>query len=421
MTQPNLRLLDRVSLVAALITPLLLMHAHGFAEASMGIASLCFLTRCGATGTWGWLRTPWMILSLVWCGWLAIASLHLPALGLEGGGPRFVGQALLSVRFPLFAAALAFGALSQPEGRAWMFKIVAASVIYICAQVVFQFIFGVNFYGMRPAWGVLLTGPFRDARAAPALARIMLPALIPAAARFLPRPMPSQLWAYALLLGGMAAIAIIGQRIPVLLAGGGLLVAALFMRRLRPAVLAAAVATAVLIPSFAIISPSIYDRMVPDTERMLASFATTRYGELYARALEIGWQRPSIGLGFDGFGVGCPQPRYFRPSFDGTAPDGGGTEICWVHPHNFYFEALADGGLPGLALFGALGITWLIALGRGLWRDPDPVRVGLFATILAQLVPFQSTGSFWSMPMGGWFYLLLGWGLAEAYARAKPA
>ena len=114
MTQPNLRLLDRVSLVAALITPLLLMHAHGFAEASMGIASLCFLTRCGATGTWGWLRTPWMILSLVWCGWLAIASLHLPALGLEGGGPRVVGQALLSVRFPLFAAALAL----SPAGYA---------------------------------------------------------------------------------------------------------------------------------------------------------------------------------------------------------------------------------------------------------------------------------------------------------------
>ena len=419
MTDLHLQRLDRVSLVAALITPLLLMHAHGFAEASMAVVAATFLARCAITGQWGWLRETWMILSLVWCAWLAIASLHLPALGLEGGGTRAVLQALMSIRFPLFAAALAFGAPSDAEGRTWMFRVVAASVIYICVHVVFQFIFGVNLYGMRKAWDVLLTGPFGSARAAPVLARLMLPAVIPAAARFLPLPMPRQLWAYALLLGGMAAIAIIGQRIPLLLAGGGLVIAALLIRRLRPAVLAAALATALLIPSFAVISPSIYYRLVPQTQKMMAGFATTRYGELYARALEIGEQHPVIGLGYDGFGLGCPQPRYFRPSFDGSAADGGGIEICWVHPHNFYFEALANGGMPGLMLFSALAIVWSVRLGSGLWRDPHPIRVGLFATTVAQLIPFQSTGDFWSMPMGGWFYLLVGWGIAEDRARAS--
>ena len=183
--------------------------------------------------------------------------------------------------------------------------------------------------------------------------------------------------------------------------------------------LAAALAMALLIPSFAVIAPSIYYRLVPQTQTMMAGFATTRYGELYARALEIGEQHPVIGLGYDGFGLGCPQPRYFRPSFDGTAADGGGTEICWVHPHNFYFEALASGGVPGLALFSALAVLWSVRLGRGLWRDPHPIRVGLFATTVAQLIPFQSTGDFWSMPMGGWFYLLVGWGIAEARARVS--
>jgi hypothetical protein len=38
----------------------------------------------------------------------------------------------------------------------------------------------------------------------------------------------------------------------------------------------------------------------------------------------------------------------------------------------------------------------------------------LFAAILIQLWPFASTSAFTSMPMGGWFFLLLGWGLAEA-------
>ena len=76
--------------------------------------------------------------------------------------------------------------------------------------------------------------------------------------------------------------------------------------------------------------------------------------------------------------------------------------------------------MPGLLLFCAFGLACLIRLGRGLWRDPDPMRVGLFAAMLSQLFPIQSTPSFWTMPMSGWFYLLLGWAMAEAHGRAKP-
>jgi O-antigen ligase len=145
-------------------------------------------------------------------------------------------------------------------------------------------------------------------------------------------------------------------------------------------------------------------------------FATSQYGELYARALEIGEQHPVSGRGFDGFRTGCTMPRYFRASFDGRQPDGGGAVICAQHPHNFYAQALDEGGFPGLILFAALAIAWLMPLGRGLWRNPQPLRVGLFTSILIQLWPLASTSAFTSMPMGGWFFLLLGWGLAEARA-----
>jgi O-antigen ligase len=145
-------------------------------------------------------------------------------------------------------------------------------------------------------------------------------------------------------------------------------------------------------------------------------FATSQYGQLYARALEIGEQHPVTGRGFDGFRSGCTMPRYFRASFDGRQPDGGGARICAQHPHNFFAQALDEGGFPGLALFAALAVAWLAPLGRGLWRNPQPLRVGLFASILIQLWPFASTSAFTSMPMGGWFFLLLGWGLAEARA-----
>lgn len=411
----NVRLLDQIALISALIGPLLLMHAHGFAEASFGLAGLCFLLRCRATGDWAWLKTPWVAISLVWWAWMVVCSLPIPALGLGEGGWHSLMQGLLAIRFPLFAAALAFGVLRDPGPRRWMFGTIAASAIYVAIHSVFQFIFGVNLYGQPKAWDTLLTGPFRTARAAPLMARILPPVLIPFAARYLDR----RFLPYVILLGGIAMVTMIGQRIPVLIMVSSLAVAAFLMPRLRPIALSAVVLLAVLIPSFAVISPKTYQHMVNRTQVLAEGFAVGYYGEMYNRAFEIGRQHPLTGTGFDGFRASCPNPRYFRPSFNGQIPDGGGADICWVHPHNFYFQALVDGGLPGLALFCAFALACLIPLGRGLWRDPDPMRVGLFVTMLAQIFPVQSTPSFWSMPIGGWFYLLLGWAMAETYGRAK--
>ena len=413
----SLALLDRTALIATLLTPLLLMHAHGFAEVSLALAALCFVLRSAATGDWAWAKTPWVALSLVWWGWMVLGSLPIPSLGLGENQGHGLVHGLLAIRFPLFAAALAFGVLRDPAPRRWMFATIAISAAYVSVHLVFQFVFGVNLYGQPKAWDTLLTGPFGTARAAPLMARILPPVLIPFAARYLDR----RFLPYGILMGGLAVVAIIGQRIPVVIMIGTLAVASLLIRRMRPVALAALVATALLIPSFALISPKTYQHMVVRTQTMAEGFAVGYYGEMYNRAFEIGHQNPWTGLGFDGFRLGCLEPRYFRPSFDGTVANGGGADICWVHPHNFYFQALVDGGVPGLALFCAFGLACLIPLGRGLWRNPDPMRVGLFAVMLAQIFPVQSTPSFWSMPMGGWFFLLLGWAMAETYGRAETA
>jgi len=81
-----------------------------------------------------------------------------------------------------------------------------------------------------------------------------------------------------------------------------------------------------------------------------------------------------------------------------------------------------EGGVPGLVLFCAMVLAWLHGVGRGLWRDPDPLRVGLFVAVLIQEWPVASASAFTSMPLSGWFFVLLGLGLAEArsYMSAKP-
>src|SRR5689334_2843243 len=57
---PRLAILDRSGLVALLLLPVLLLHAHGIAEGAIAVIDLCFLARSVLTRDWQWLRTPWL-------------------------------------------------------------------------------------------------------------------------------------------------------------------------------------------------------------------------------------------------------------------------------------------------------------------------------------------------------------------------
>ena len=96
--------------------------------------------------------------------------------------------------------------------------------------------------------------------------------------------------------------------------------------------------------------------------------ASLAAGALYTRALAIGLRNPITGLGAGGFRYGCPNPRYFHPTFDRVSRDGGGTAICANHPHNPFMEALVNGSFVGLALLG-----WGMAEARRRAR-PDGAR-----------------------------------------------
>lgn len=410
--------LDRAALASVLLCPPLLLHAHGIAEVAIAIACLSFLVRSYLTRDWAWVTSPWMLIAWAWCAWLVVCSLPIPSLDLGEGGTRSLVQALVLVRFPVFVAAMECAVLRAPETRRWMYWVIAASAGYIAVHTVAQFITGYNLYGEPIAAAGELTGPFGKPRAGPPMARILLPAIIPLAAAMLMRPGALPLVkALLVLIGGVAVVLIIGQRMPLMLTCLGMGVVGLLLPRLRWGMAAAGLAVIALLAASPVIAPKAHHRLVEQFADQMTHFATSPYGRLYARALEIGVRNPVTGLGAEGFRTGCPDPRYFRPTFDGTIPDGGGTSVCWNHPHNYYLEALVIGGVPNLILFSALGVAWLMALGRGLWRDPDPLRVALFAAAFLHFWPIASSTGFTSMPVGGWSFLLLGWGLAEARWR----
>jgi hypothetical protein len=409
-------IIERIALVAMLLVTPSLLNARALADVLFSVTALLFLINCARARRWGWVRQGWVPFAGAWWIWEMICSLPLPP-PFYGSWPSLL-QAFVMVRFFVFAAALEHWLLREPPARLWLLRVVQAVAAYIGIQCLYQYATGRDFYGFGRWADGELTGPFYKPRAGPELIRILFPALWPPVMALISqKAIIFRAAGAALAFLGIAVMVLIGQRMPVLLTGLGLIVSALMLPRLRLVAMAAILAGALVLAASPVISPPTYYRLVEKFSRQMDHFQVSPYGYLLRRADEITEQHPILGRGFNGFRIGCPEPRYFVGWTKKPGDDGGGLGICKQHPHNFYTQASTDGGYPGLVLFSLMVLAWLRDMSRGLWREPDAVRVGLFVAALVHLWPISSTSAFTSLPVSGYFFVVLGWGLAETRWR----
>jgi len=407
--------LDRFAIGTTLLLPLFFMHGRGVAEVLIALIDLAFLARCALIGDWSWLRSTWVRVAALWWAWLILCS--LPGIGL--GGTKSLVQAIVVVRFLLFVAALETAILATAQARRWLQVSLTASALYIAAQTLIQFTFGTNLGGYPRHGDGELTGPFEHPRAAAPPSRLLFPTLLPPLTRLLAGTTARKAAAAALAILGVGTVVLIGQRMPLLLTFLGLVVTGLMLPRLRVVVASAILAGAILLAASAALSPPTFYRLVTKFSAQMGNFPDSDYGLIAARAVIIANDHPIFGQGFDGFRNACPDPRYHHGwSLAAAHPDGGGALICNIHPHNHYLEAVTNAGYPGLILFSGLILAWLRALVRNLGPTPDPLRVGLFVAALIQEWPIASASGFTAVEIAGFFFLLLGYGLA--LARTAP-
>ena len=201
----------------------------------MGVASGCLFLRAALTGDWDWLRSPWFRIGLAWWAWVVFCSLPLPAYGLGLGGTSSLVQALVTLRFLLFVAALEYAVLRTDVARHWLQGLIIASALYIAIHALFQSVTGYNFYGEPRGGDGELTGPFGKPRAGPPESRILFPALVPPVAVLLARrDWRGTMGAFAVLLFGLGIMVLIGQRMPLLLTLFGLLIGAFLLPKIAP-------------------------------------------------------------------------------------------------------------------------------------------------------------------------------------------
>ncbi|MDD2876693.1 MAG: O-antigen ligase family protein [Acidiphilium sp.] len=402
----------RVALIAALILPLCLLYARAGAEFAIATVDSLFLIHATRTGSWGWVRSRWFIIGLLWWATEMLCSVPVPALGLGPGGWKSFGQAIVLIRLLLLPAALGTWVLDTAAARTKVWLVIAASETWILLQSWQQELFGVNIFGDHRWPDGSLTGPFWAPRAGPPFTHLLFLVALPIVAGLIARRGTApKLAAAAIGVIGFATALIIGQRMPFLLAGLGLVVTALIFRQVRLPAVALGVVALLAIPALRIVSPPSFDKLVVETSHQVQNFAKSPYGELYTRATVMIEQSPWHGYGFNGFLYFCPQPRFDAglPAL-GIGPTNLARGACNIHPHNFYLQAAIDAGVGGFVLFTALNLAWLIALGDGMLRQP--MKLGAFIGVLTYAWPLASTDNFAVLPMAGWLFVMLGLGLA---------
>jgi O-antigen ligase len=217
-------------------------------------------------------------------------------------------------------------------------------------------------------------------------------------------------WAVIVLLA-IGAVFISGERMALLLALAGLGFAALLQKGMLRTLLTGVLSLAAVgIVVLALSDPRMIGRHVTETVETAKSFHDSPYGEIWRSALHLAGERPVLGVGMKNFRVACADPDIGLPESV--------VNRCATHPHNLYLEFLAESGIPGLAAFVLLVLTWARQLWRG-WRiEPhNQWLLGPLVGVAVLLWPLGPSASFFSNWFGGIFWLSLGWALAALRLR----
>ncbi|HUB46449.1 MAG TPA: O-antigen ligase family protein [Acetobacteraceae bacterium] len=405
----------QIAVGLTLLLPPVLLYTRAVADALLSTVAILFLINRWALRDLAWLRPLHVRLAMIFLAWVLFCTVIT-------GQPHELIEALVLSRLFLFAAALEFWVLADGRQRRQLQYVIVAVAVWIAVESWQQFLLGTNLFGY-PRWGNgVLTGPLPGPRAGLSLQTIYFAAFLPPAMALIARPQ----WRYRLagglvLILSMLTMALIGQRMPMLLVLLGYGIAALVMPGFRWPMVIAVIALGAAIAIASVAAPEEYNTLVTVFLHRMDDFWSEHYAILYQRAIVMVQAHPWVGLGFDGFRNNCFDPRYMRILDWLPVTDIYELYSCSIHPHNYWLQIATDSGLIGVALFAALCIAWLARIGRGMQAPGRPIKAGLFVSLCIAVWPIASSTGLFTVPNAGWLFLLIGWGLAEHQGILVPS
>ena len=307
--------------------PFILLWERSAADAWITIIALAFLVRSSVKKDWLWFGTGWVLaVSLFW-GWCVITSFFstMPEMAFR--------EAIIWVRFPVFAAACAFWLGKDKIMVKTMFYSIALGVVLMCLILLAEL------YSTGYVRNARLTWPYGDHVSGNYLAKVGLPVSTALIAIATSRSRHGN-WAFLFSLVTLPFSILTGERANLILklCAGGL--ASLIWKPVLSRIIVACVS--LLTAFFVLVSVS---------DKLMVRFSSESLPSLVDGIEKLPWVKAAM-TGWAGFiaepifGVGVGNLRYLCPELTKQM-----TNVeCHNHPHNFYTQILGETGLIGLTL-----------------------------------------------------------------------
>lgn len=401
----------------AVLFPLSLLAGPAVAEVLSALVSVMFLAHSARTRHWQWLRTPWVVLLVAMCGLFVVSGL------LSADPLTSAYRAFLFIRFPLFAAALAFWVARDPRVQQRILGAVLLAVTLLAGDMLLEYVRGYDIFGHRRGdlnGFVRLWGPFNKLHPGSTLVWIAYPAIF-----FLVYTIQNYVKAGSKRAGAfvlavcfavlvIAIIHISGERAAFLSSLLGLVLAIVLAKGRRWFFVAVAVVGVVVMVTAIQRNPDVVGMQVTRVQTDVRAFGDTPYGRLWGSAVTIWKDYPFFGTGTKQFRHVCPDPQY------GSGGLADPHIRCGMHPHNMYLEVLVETGLFSFVLFvSAIGYwAWLAWKNRARVMS-DPLLCGLVIACMIRFWPIASMPSHFTPWFASPLWFVVGLTLARLSMQAS--
>jgi O-antigen ligase len=374
----------------------------GLQEAVMTVVAVLFVLQSWRDRDFSWARQGWFAALFALWAYELIRTVV--------GHPTATGVlfALQWIHLPLFAAALAHWILPDERARNRLLLATGAALTFYALDCLLQYFSGRDVIG-RPAWDNRLTSVSPKPGVGIQIAWLMAAPVFGF--------WQSGYRVFAIFLGAACSLTVLlsGDRMGLLIVPATVVLIALIAPGLRKPLAIALSAAVVVLGGVLYLSPRLYHREIETTAHVIADLGSTHYGVIFGSALEIARDHPIFGVGMHNYEAVCLEAQYGPEK---VGPDQ--LPRCPGHPHNFYLQWLAEGGLVGLSLFVAFVALSLRELVR--WRSGNRdnlIFYGLAASLALRFWPLTSGTSFFSSWSAAPLFLVLGWSLAYCAPRRE--
>ena len=376
-----------------LTVPLVLLIERTPGDVWLTFLTLAFIGRSFLKRDWGWLREVWVVAGLFF--WLVCI---LSAL-LSDNWVYSLGESIIWIRFPLFAAASAFWLGKNSDILNLMLLIVAATMAAMCIILAAELFF--KGYGS----GVRLTWPYNDKVPGSHIAKVSGPVVYLAIALALSSQGIKRAWPFLFATTVVCFVILTGERVMALLLISGSALTFFTITKSIKSLTIFVFFAAAIIAMLISIYPQLGGRYLTDFVGHLPIHSDSPYYKTWLTGLAAFETSHFFGIGPGNIRDMCTEivPNLIEYN-------------CHNHPHNFYFQLLGETGAIGL--FG--GVTFLSSVVFSCLKAHLHQDVLNLKYSVAWIVPFSLFFPFSTHPdfFGQWQNIFMWFGVALAISMS---